>query len=196
MLGTPSARDISKIENDKARNYLRGLPPKPAIDFVSRFPGADPRAVELLTHLLTFDPDIRYTAEQALAHPYLQELRVEPEERVYEGSCVDFAFEDIKGQTKEDMRELIIGEILLDNSHLTREQFTREKDRVREEKKRGKRRQQGAAAAEGTAANATASLGKRSREEEGEEKGDSSGVPIEQSNSNPMEATAQRRRLV
>lgn len=125
VLGTPTDSDISKIENDKAKNYLRSQQQRPPINFAQRYPGADPRAISLLSQLLTFDPDKRLTAEQALAHPYLSELRVESEERVYEGSAVDFGFEDVKGVTKDDMRELIIGEILLDNAHLTREHFQR-----------------------------------------------------------------------
>ena len=125
VLGTPTDSDISKIENDKAKNYLRSQQKRPPINFAQRYPGADPRALQLLSSLLTFDPDKRLTAEQALAHPYLSELRVECEERVYEGSAVDFGFEDVKGVTKDDMRELIISEIMLDNAQLSRASFKR-----------------------------------------------------------------------
>ena len=125
VLGTPTDSDISKIENDKAKNYLRSQQKRPPINFAQRYPGADPRALQLLAQLLTFDPDKRLTAEQALAHPYLTELRVEAEERVYEGSAVDFDFEDVKGVTKDDMRELIVSEIILDNPSLSRASFQR-----------------------------------------------------------------------
>ena len=123
VLGTPTDSDISKIENDKAKNYLRSQQKRPPINFAQRYPGADQRALHLLAQLLTFDPDKRLTAEQALAHPYLSELRVECEERVYEGSAVDFGFEDVKGVTKDDMRELIVSEILLDNPLMSRASF-------------------------------------------------------------------------
>jgi len=125
VLGTPTDSDISKIENDKAKNYLRSQQKRPPINFAQRYPGADPRALQLLAQLLTFDPDKRLTAEQALAHPYLSELRVECEERVYEGSVVDFGFEDVKGVTKDDMRELIISEIMLDNPTMQRASFNK-----------------------------------------------------------------------
>lgn len=37
-------------------------------------------ACDLLDHLLQFDPDRRYTVEQALRHPYLEELHCEDDE--------------------------------------------------------------------------------------------------------------------
>ena len=186
VLGTPSAADIAKIENDKARNYLRGLPPKPPMDFARQYPGADPRAVELLTHLLTFDPDSRFTAEQALSHPYLSDLRVEAEERTYEGSTADFAFEDVKGVTKEDMRALIIGEILLDSPHLTREHFLPSKER--------RDREKGRSGAPGAAAPVLARGGsvKRSREAAAEKEATDT---IDLTQPSPMEASAQKRRI-
>ena len=49
--------------------YLRGR-----ARLSSWFPHADPVAVDLLFHLLQFDPTQRITALQALNHPYLQEL--------------------------------------------------------------------------------------------------------------------------
>ena len=132
VLGTPSSADISRIDNDKARNYLRGLQHKPHIDFVQRFPGADLRAIDLLQQLLTFDPDRRWTAEQALQHPYLSELRLEAEERLYDAQqphkLTDFAFEDVKGATKDDMRQLIVQEILIDSPAMTPAMF-RQDDR-------------------------------------------------------------------
>lgn len=38
-------------------------------------------AFELLEKLLTFDPSLRYTAEQALSHPYLTQYS-DPEDEV------------------------------------------------------------------------------------------------------------------
>lgn len=37
------------------------------------FPDADPRALDLLDKMLTFNPDRRIVVEDALAHPYLEQ---------------------------------------------------------------------------------------------------------------------------
>lgn len=37
------------------------------------FPNADPKALDLLDKMLTFNPHNRITVEDALAHPYLEQ---------------------------------------------------------------------------------------------------------------------------
>ena len=36
------------------------------------FPNESPAALDLLQNLLQFDPELRFTVEQTLAHPYLE----------------------------------------------------------------------------------------------------------------------------
>jgi len=114
VIGTPSKDEIEKIDNDRARSYLRSLPFKPKIDLPRRFAGADPQAVDLLQKLLFFDPSKRFTAKQALEHPYLAEFRQPEDEGVYVGGSVDFAFED-QPITKDQIKALIVEQILIDN---------------------------------------------------------------------------------
>jgi len=57
----------------QARNYLQSLPYKPKVPWTSLFPNADPRALDLLDKMLTFNPDKRIVVEDALAHPYLEQ---------------------------------------------------------------------------------------------------------------------------
>lgn len=58
-----------------ARSYLKSLPRKRPCDIGSKYIGADPAAIDLLQHLLQFDPRKRLTAREALSHPYLKEIR-------------------------------------------------------------------------------------------------------------------------
>lgn len=53
----------------------------------------DDLALDLLNHILVYDPKKRYTTEQCLAHPYLKEIRA----RYRVLTCseqFDFSFDD------------------------------------------------------------------------------------------------------
>jgi serine/threonine protein kinase len=47
--------------------------------FNTFFGSVDPEALDLLQHLLNFNPSHRYTAEEALSHPYLKDFH-DPQE--------------------------------------------------------------------------------------------------------------------
>ena len=59
LLGTPSAEEIAKVRNEKARRFLSQMKPKPPVPFATRFPRAHPSAIRLLERLLAFDPNKR-----------------------------------------------------------------------------------------------------------------------------------------
>lgn len=61
------------IYSFQARSYLQSLPFKPKIAFSKLYPSADPKALDLLDKMLTFNPHNRITVEAALAHPYLEQ---------------------------------------------------------------------------------------------------------------------------
>ncbi|UYV61210.1 rl [Cordylochernes scorpioides] len=76
ILGSPSQEDLNCIHNEKnafARTYLNNLPPKTKVPWAELYAKADPKALDLLDKLLTFNPHTRCTVEQALAHPYLEQ---------------------------------------------------------------------------------------------------------------------------
>lgn len=84
IIGSPSARECLQIEDQTTRDFLRTLPTRDKVDLKSAafFPGADPRAIDLLTKLLAFLPHERLTVQQALEHPFLQDVREkDPQER-------------------------------------------------------------------------------------------------------------------
>ena len=57
----------------QARSYLQSLPYKPKIPWNKLYPSADPKALDLLDKMLTFNPFKRIVVEDALAHPYLEQ---------------------------------------------------------------------------------------------------------------------------
>jgi len=76
------------------------------------FPNASVSACDLLEKLLAFEPDDRLGVEEALRHPYLEELHCEEDEPICETlDPKDFYFEYLK-LTKEDLRVLIEQEIV------------------------------------------------------------------------------------
>ena len=129
VLGTPSADDLSRVDNVTARNYIAALPKKKALDLSRKFSGSDPLAIDLLKKLLCFDPSSRYTASQALAHPYLKEMRegqVNPLFNLSSANYLQYNLHsgwDFEDQTldEEKIRALILEEILLDNPQLKNE---------------------------------------------------------------------------
>lgn len=109
VLGTPSPNESS---SKKSRSYVASLPKKVKIPFTKLFPKASPLACDLLEKLLQFDPDKRLTVEQALRHPYLEELHCEEDEPICDVlDPVDFEFEYLK-LSKDELRGLIHQEIV------------------------------------------------------------------------------------
>ncbi|KAJ7623310.1 kinase-like protein [Roridomyces roridus] len=110
QLGSPEETVLQKIASEKARTYVRSLPISKKRPFTRILPTADPQAIELLTHMVTFDPDQRYTVAVALEHPWLSGYH-EPEE---EPDCPDVyekwkAIEEL--ETLDDFRAALWNEI-------------------------------------------------------------------------------------
>ena len=76
VLGSPSEADMAFIHSEKARRYIRSLPPCGRSDFARLYPGASAPAVALVDAMLTFSPARRVSVDAALAHPYLAALLV------------------------------------------------------------------------------------------------------------------------
>lgn len=121
VLGTPTPATATSSSSSTSRkstvapstssgptdDYISALPPKPKVPFRQLYPKASPLACDLLDQLLCFDPTKRLTCEQALRHPYLEELHCEEDEPVCTHmDLTEFYFEYLK-LTKEDLRVLI-----------------------------------------------------------------------------------------
>ncbi|KAF7308627.1 MAP kinase [Mycena chlorophos] len=94
VLGSPEENILQKIASEKARAYVRSLPISKKKPFSKILPtSTDPQALELLTNMLSFDPDQRFTVAQALEHPWLSgyhEPEEEPEcDTVYDRSDIE-----------------------------------------------------------------------------------------------------------
>ena len=126
-LGKPSEDEMNFVSNAACRKAISGAggasdggeakeakEARPLSDFLPA--GTTPAAVDLLSKMLMFKPESRISVEEALAHPYLQELHAQMAEPVAE-SNFDGDFEKrgyAPGQTipKEDLQDLMFQEML------------------------------------------------------------------------------------
>ena len=109
VLGTPQEEDMKFITNQKAYQFIRGLPPRPPTPLQDLYRRANPLAMDLLTKMLTFNPQKRISVDEALAHPYLRGLH----NAALETECnrpFGFAFERIR-MTKPVLQAFMMEEI-------------------------------------------------------------------------------------
>ncbi|XP_018335778.1 mitogen-activated protein kinase 1 [Agrilus planipennis] len=119
VLGSPSQEDLDCIINEKARSYLQSLPFKPKVPWVKLFPNADPKALDLLDKMLTFNPHKRIEVEEALAHPYLEQYYDPADEPVAERP---FRFDtELDDLPKETLKRLIFEETLAFKQRVSQE---------------------------------------------------------------------------
>ena len=129
ILGTPPPNPHPTPSDNKnttgpTDDYVSNLPKKPKLSFRSLYPRASALACDLLDKLLVFEPEKRLTVEEALRHPYLEELHCEEDEPVCDRfDFSDFYFEYVR-TTKDDLRVLIHQEIV---NHYREETFESKK---------------------------------------------------------------------
>ena len=108
VLGTPTYDDQSYICNEQALMFIKSLPKRSKQSWQSLYPKSNPLALDLLSKMLTFNPNKRYTVEQCLAHPYFEELHSLDDEPSC-GKPFDWTFDNFK-PTKEQLQEMVYDE--------------------------------------------------------------------------------------
>jgi serine/threonine protein kinase len=82
IIGTPSPETTARIKSSQAQRFIKSLGKKPKVPFRNLYPDASDEALDLLEKLLHFDPEQRFTVQDALSHPYMQSI-----EKKYK--CID-----------------------------------------------------------------------------------------------------------
>nr|AAR04351.1 putative MAPK [Tetrahymena thermophila] len=108
VLGTPTQEDMAYIGNQDAIKYIKSQPKRTKQSWQSLYPKANPLALDLLSKMLTFNPEKRYTVKECIEHPYFEGLHYpdeEPEcEQVFDWSWDKFT------PTKEILQKMIYQE--------------------------------------------------------------------------------------
>jgi mitogen-activated protein kinase 1/3/mitogen-activated protein kinase 6 len=132
LLGSPSDEDIACIPNKKSKEKALKLAKKRAKNFEVTFNNANPLAVDLLKKLLVFNPGKRFSAEQALAHPYMASMHFNDDEPLGAPvSLFDFEFERMH-LSMEELKSLIFQEIQLYHFTDKKEEYLRCKEKFEE----------------------------------------------------------------
>ncbi|KAL0490642.1 mitogen-activated protein kinase [Acrasis kona] len=102
-IGTPH---LSKVRGSKeGLEYFKSLPYIAPVELSCKFPSADPLAVDLLKQLLQFDYRDRYSALQALKHPYF--CTIYDGANVYEAEqAFDFGYEASLGEDMVSIKKM------------------------------------------------------------------------------------------
>jgi len=115
-IGTPTAQDVEFISNEKAYQYIKRLKRKPKVPWSQKFPHVSAEALDLLDKMLRFNPNTRITVDEALEHPYLEDLHL-PETEVACSDKFDFTFEDHL-KSKQDIQDYMMEEIYKFRPHV------------------------------------------------------------------------------
>ena len=73
VLGTPAPEVLGKFKRSAHMNF--NFPQKTGTGIEKLLPNGSPDAIDLIKKLLIYNPDERYSAGQALKHPYFREFR-------------------------------------------------------------------------------------------------------------------------
>jgi mitogen-activated protein kinase 1/3 len=87
------------------------LPKRSKQSWEKLFPNIKPTAADLLTKMLTFNPDKRYAVEECLAHPYFDGLHDE-EQEVISKKGFDWGWDNFK-PTKDLLQNMVYDESLV-----------------------------------------------------------------------------------
>jgi len=111
LTGQPSDEDLESIQSPFALTMLDTLPPVTKRSYKELYPAASPEAIDMLQHLLSFNPNKRYTAEDALEHPYVGDFH-NPEEEVSSDHKIEISIDDNQKRTIEEYRGKLYEDIV------------------------------------------------------------------------------------
>jgi mitogen-activated protein kinase 1/3 len=109
VIGSPSNEDVESIGN--ANQYIKTLKKSPSKSVESMYPAADAQAIDLLKKMLQFNPSTRCTADEALSHAFLEDVRQVEMEKNADGPLVGPDFLNSDMISIEEIKKRILEEV-------------------------------------------------------------------------------------
>ena len=107
----PTAEDISSIKSPYGASVLHKTNVKQKRSFLDILPNASVDAIDLLNHLLYFNPDKRFTADQSLQHSFVSKFHNNADEPVLDYDVVPPLDDDVQlsiDEYRQKLYEMII----------------------------------------------------------------------------------------
>jgi len=128
VFGTPDEELIQNVTKPGIQKMLRAYFPVKPKDLRKMFPKADELAIDLLEKLMKLDYRKRITVDEALRHPYLEDLHDPSDEPTTElVSVKEFEFEKY-ALSNEQIKDLLYEEILLYHFEDFKKEYMRRMD--------------------------------------------------------------------
>ena len=110
VLGSPKIEDLDFITNSSAKSFVMQFKNVKAKDFKDILKYDNDEALDLVKHMLVFNPEKRYSIEDALNHPYLKSIREGIDDPVFDGK-INFDFDYDKNVTVNQLLMLLLKEV-------------------------------------------------------------------------------------
>jgi len=110
IIGTPSDDEISLLNREESRRYLRCFTRRQGDGLRFRFPHVANESVDMLEKLLKFNPKTRITVQKALEHKLFTDIRDVSRETVT-SEMVVLEFEKVKDLTEMALRQNYFKEV-------------------------------------------------------------------------------------
>jgi len=111
LTGQPSDEDLESIQSPFALTMLDTLPPVTRRSYKELYPAASDEALDLLQHLLSFNPNKRYSAVDALEHPYVAAFH-NPEEEYSSDHKIEISIDDNQKRSIDEYRGKLYEDIV------------------------------------------------------------------------------------
>lgn len=105
VLGTPCWAEIEHIKSPRWRDYLRSLPGRAGSLDTLFHHGVDDDARDLLRRMLRFDPSMRASCEEILAHRYFESSKLVTETIRSSTDTLNYHVESMKMEASSDSRK-------------------------------------------------------------------------------------------
>jgi len=110
VLGSPTDDEVEQLNREDARTYLRCFAPRRGLGLRRRLPHISGESIDLLQQMLCFGPLDRISAEDALGHTFLADIRdtsleTKAKERI------DLDFDRKPHHTEQELRQIFADEV-------------------------------------------------------------------------------------